>query len=104
MAQRKPPIVKGLIYKTGLFFRNLKRRYLVINTNSRNLIRYANELDVPDNPIEIIPLKDIKSVEPSSKRGLFFQNGFYYFDVVLHGLLIIGWRFVFGVTQKISSL
>lgn len=93
-AQKKPPTVKGKLYKTGLFFRNLKRRYLVINTNKRTLIRYASELDVPDKPKEIIPLKDIIRVGPLTKRGIFFQSGFFYFEV------IYGSRILFATKSK----
>jgi hypothetical protein len=71
-ALKKPPTVRGKLYKTGLFFRNLKGRYIVINTNKRTLIRYATELDVPDKPKEIIPLSDIIKVSPITKKGLFF--------------------------------
>ena len=64
----KPECLKGTLYKTGNFFRNLKQRYLVVNTNQRTLIRYKSKADVPDKPIEIIPLNDIKSVDEAKSK------------------------------------
>ena len=78
--KQKPESVRGTCFKTGNFFRNLKQRYLVLDTNHRTLIRYKGKQDVPDKPVEIIPLKDINGVvEVNSK--LFLQHGFHYFQV-----------------------
>jgi hypothetical protein len=87
-ALKKPPMVKGKLYKTGLFFRTLRGRYLVVNTNKRTLIRYASELEAPEKPKEIIPLKDIVKVGPVTKRGMFFQSGFFYFEIVYSSKLL----------------
>ena len=76
----KPPGLRGTVYKTGNFFRNLKQRYIVVNTTQRSLIRYKCKADVPNKPVEIIPLKDIVSVTTVSNK-LFLQHGFYYFQI-----------------------
>lgn len=76
----KPPGMRGSVYKTGNFFRNLKERYIVVNTTQRSLIRYKKPSDVPNKPVEIIPLKDIVSVTTVSNK-LFLQHGFYYFQI-----------------------
>ena len=60
--KRKPELLRGPIFKTGMFFRNLNMRYLELNTNERALIRYESKKDYPTKPIEIIPLRDIESV------------------------------------------
>lgn len=78
--KKKPELIKGTVFKTGMFFRNLNTRYLELNTNERALIRYESKKDHPTKPIEIIPLRDIVSVKECQDR-MFLQNGFYYFEV-----------------------
>jgi len=77
----KPPIIKGIVYKTGKLFRNLRKRFMVIDTNERALLRYCSEEKAPDSPLEVIALKDISSVKPLSSSKIFFQKGFNYFEV-----------------------
>lgn len=76
----RPEGLKGTLFKTGNFFRNLKQRYIVVNTAQRTMVRYKRKEDVPDKPVEIIPLKDISSVTEVKNRML-LQHGFYYFQV-----------------------
>lgn len=78
--RKKPDAIRGTVFKTGMFFRNLNTRYLELNTNERCLIRYESKEGYPNKPIEIIPLRDVVSVKENSER-LFFQHGFYYFEV-----------------------
>lgn len=46
----KPPIVKGFIEKTGLFFR-VARRYFVVNPDDGTFIRYKRFEDYPFQPL-----------------------------------------------------
>ena len=76
----RPEGLKGTVFKTGNFFRNLKQRYVVVSTAQRAMIRYKRKEDVPDKPVEIIPLKDITAVT-EVKSKMFLQHGFYYFQI-----------------------
>ena len=76
----KPDTVKGTVFKTGNFFRNLKPRYLELNTNERSLIRYECKQDSPHKPIEIIPLRDVLSVKEVTDK-MFLAPGFHYFEI-----------------------
>lgn len=78
--KQKPDTVRGSVYKTGHFFRNLKKRYLVMDTNQRTLVRYKCKEDVPHKPVEVIPLNAIKSVT-EVKSKMFLQSGFHYFEI-----------------------
>lgn len=79
-SKKKPMGAKGSIFKTGNFFRNLKSRFLELNTNERCLIRYESRADAPNKPLEIVSLKDITSVKCVTDR-MFLQSGLFYFEV-----------------------
>jgi serine/threonine protein kinase len=76
----KPASLKGTVFKTGHFFRNLKPRYIHVDVDTRTLIRYKTKQDAPGKPIEIIPLVDISSCEENRSK-LFLQHGFFYFEI-----------------------
>jgi serine/threonine protein kinase len=79
--QKKPLGAKGTVFKTGSFFRNLKARFLELNTNERCLIRYESRSDAPNKPIEIVSLKDVVSAKCVNDK-YFLQAGLFYFEVV----------------------
>jgi len=51
---QKPPTVLGHCYKTGLFFRKLKKRFMEINCDQMTLVRYGSKAEYPHKPIEVI--------------------------------------------------
>lgn len=86
--KNKPPSLRGILFKTGNLFRNLKVRYVVVNINQRTLVRYKSRQDVPDKPLEIIPLGEIKKVEETKNKFL-LQHGYYYFQVVYNREMLV---------------
>lgn len=101
--RKKPDAIRGTVFKTGLFFRNLNTRYLELNTNERCLLRYENKAEYPHKPREIIPLRDIVSVKENNER-MFLQHGFYYFEVTYDSRNIFATKSQALTTKWVQSI
>ena len=48
---KKPLNAFGHCFKTGLFFRKLKKRFMEINSDQLTLVRYASKSEYPQKPM-----------------------------------------------------
>jgi len=79
--RRTPPIVQGTLFKTGIFFRNLRNRFIVIDTLRRTLIRFGSRENYPMKPKETIQLSDISKAIEVTKKKSFLQSDFTYIQI-----------------------
>lgn len=93
---QKPPKVQGKIWKTGRIFKYLKERYMVIDVVGRNLLRYANKMEVGKRAKETIALKNIESLEEITKSGFLYHSRYHYFRIVYNG----GYKITMATNSK----
>ncbi|CAD8181669.1 unnamed protein product [Paramecium octaurelia] len=77
----RPPVAKGFIYKTGQMLVTLNERFFVLNPDEGTFIRFKNISDYPLKPLEIIPLRSVRSVQMTQK-GLISKSGYHYFELL----------------------
>ncbi|CAD8097991.1 unnamed protein product [Paramecium sonneborni] len=84
----RPPVARGFIYKTGQMIVTLNERYFVLNPDEGTFIRFKNISDYPLKPLEIIPLRSVRSVSMTQK-GFISKSGFYYFELLYSTRIIL---------------
>ncbi|CAD8085494.1 unnamed protein product [Paramecium primaurelia] len=77
----RPPIARGFIYKTGQMLVTLNERFFVLNPDEGTFIRFKNFQDYPLKPLEIIPLRSVRSVLMTQK-GFMSKSGYHYFELL----------------------
>ncbi|CAD8176434.1 unnamed protein product [Paramecium pentaurelia] len=84
----RPPIAKGFIYKTGQMLVTLNERFFVLNPDEGTFIRFKNFSDYPLKPLEIIPLRSVRSVLMTQK-GFISKSGYHYFELLYSTRIIL---------------
>ncbi|CAD8094423.1 unnamed protein product [Paramecium sonneborni] len=84
----RPPVARGFIYKTGQMIVTLNERYFVLNPDEGTFIRFKNISDYPLKPLEIIPLRSVRSVQMTQK-GFISKSGYYYFELLYSTRIIL---------------
>ena len=68
----QPPIYKGFIYKKGNVISHYNLRIIEINPIKGFLLRFINEEDIPNKPIEVILLKNINNIRKIEEQNFFY--------------------------------
>lgn len=82
----KPPKLLGHLEKMGFTMFNFSLRLIELDSLSGTLKRYKEIEDYPNNPKEVIPIKDI--IDCKRVSGVFYSKSYSYFEINFEGTQI----------------